>query len=172
MSIFTSVEQADSEDTTEIMRLLVNTAEWLLSKGSTQWNGLLRGEDACNTPEAINRGEVYIFKQNQLTAGMVMLLKEPNAWDREIWGERANDQSAIYLHRLAINRKLAGQNIGRRMMEWVDTAAPAQLGKRVIRLDCLASIKVLNDFYRDLGYQLVGEGTNSSGVFSKFEKKV
>ena len=122
MTIFTSVERAEPSDMTEVMRLLVNTAEWLLSKGSTQWNGLLKGEDSCNTPEAISRGEVYIFKQDLRTAGMVMLLKEPNAWDRELWGERALDGSAIYLHRLAVDRKFAGMEASR-------TGANGQAGR-------------------------------------------
>lgn len=171
MSIFTSVTRADSDDTQDIMRLLVNTAEWLLSKGSNQWNGLLRGEDSHNTPEAINRGEVFIFRQDPKIAGMVILLQEPNAWDLDLWGAKATDKTAIYLHRLAINRNFAGKGIGRNIMSWVDENAPS-LGKRVIRLDCLANNEVLNDFYRQLGYEHVGNASNSYGEFSKFEKRV
>jgi ribosomal protein S18 acetylase RimI-like enzyme len=172
MSIFTSVERASAENTTEVMSLLVNTAEWLLMKGSTQWNGLLKGEDSSNTPEAISRGEVYLFKKDYRVAGMVILMQEPSAWDRDLWGEVSGDHSAIYLHRLAIDRKFAGQDVGKHIMRWVDGAVPEQLGKHVVRLDCLASISVLNDFYRDLGYRNVGEQANSSGMFSKFQKNV
>lgn len=171
MSFFTSVTRAEPEDTTEIMRLLVNTAEWLMRKGSNQWNALLRGEDSHNTPEAINNGDVYIFKQENHVAGMVILLKEPNAWDNQIWAERAGDNNAIYLHRLAISRKFAGKNVGRHIMEWVHSEAPSLLSKRVIRLDCLANNKVLNDFYKDLGYEYIGSATNSHGEFSKYEKR-
>lgn len=170
MSLFTSVDRAEPEDTQAIMRLLVNTAEWLLSKGSNQWNALLRGEDSHNTPEAINRGEVFIFRQDPQIAGMVMLLRQPNAWDRELWAERADDNSAIYLHRLAINRKFAGKGIGKHMMQWIDSTAPS-IGKRVIRLDCLANNKALNSFYSGLGYELTGKAANSYGEFSKYEKK-
>lgn len=172
MSPFTSVVRAEPEDTTEIMRLLVNTAEWLLSKGSTQWNGLLRGEDSHNTPEAINRGDVYIFKQDRRIAGMVMLLTEPSPWDRELWGEQGLDGTAVYLHRLAIDRKFAGQDVGKQIMTWAEDAVPTRLGKRLIRLDCQTGIRKLNDFYSGLGYSYVGESVNASGSFSKYEKKV
>ncbi|WP_239616712.1 GNAT family N-acetyltransferase [Cohnella mopanensis] len=171
MTFFTSITRAEPEDTQEIMRLLVNTAEWLLSKGSNQWNALLRGEDSHNTPESINKGEVYIFRQDPKIVGMVILLQQPNAWDLDLWGERTKDNSAIYLHRLAINRKFAGKGVGKNIMNWVDTEAP-KLGKRVIRLDCLANNEVLNGFYRSLGYEFVGKASNSSGEFSKYEKKV
>ncbi|WP_372637569.1 GNAT family N-acetyltransferase [Cohnella sp.] len=172
MSIFTSVERAEPEDTTEIMRLLVNTAEWLLRKGSTQWNALLRGEDSHNTPEAVNRGEVYIFRNDSDIAGMVILMEEPNAWDRHLWGQKAGDGSAIYLHRLAVNRKYAGRDVGRQIMLWAEQAVPEQLHKRIIRLDCLATIPALNDFYRNLNYEFVGESVNTAGTYSKYEKRV
>ncbi len=170
MNPFTSVRKAESEDTTDIMRLLVNTAEWLLSKGSSQWSGLLRGEDSHNTPEAISRGEVFIFKQDAQTAGMVMLLQEPSAWDLELWSNEIAEPS-IYLHRLAINRKFAGQGVGKRIMQWVDTEVPTW-GTNLIRLDCIANNQVLNTFYSTIGYENVGIATNNLGEFSKFEKKV
>ncbi len=172
MSFYTSVERAEPEDTTDIMRLLVNTAEWLLRKGSTQWGALLRGEDSYNTPEAVNRGEVYIFRNDRDIAGMVILMEEPNSWDRQLWGEKSEDGSAIYLHRLAVNRKYAGRDVGRQIMLWAENAVPEQLNKSVIRLDCMASIPALNEFYRKLNYEHVGDGVNSTGTYSMYEKRV
>ncbi|WP_256758047.1 GNAT family N-acetyltransferase [Cohnella sp. WQ 127256] len=172
MSIFTSVNRAEPEDTQEIMRLLVNTAEWLLRKGSSQWSHLLRGEDSHNTPEAINRGEVYLFNQEEQTVGMVILLQKPNSWDHDLWGERANDDQAIYVHRLAINRKFAGKGYGKHMMKWIEDTGASQLDKGVIRLDCLAHNEVLNEFYSGLGYEHIGKASNSHGDFNKFEKKL
>ncbi|MFC6552227.1 GNAT family N-acetyltransferase [Cohnella cellulosilytica] len=154
------------------MRLLVNTAEWLLRKGSTQWSALLRGEDTYNTPEAVNRGEVYIFRNDRDIAGMVILMEEPNAWDRHLWAGKAEDGSAVYLHRLAVNRKYAGRDVGKQIMLWAENAAPEQLGKRLIRLDCMASIPALNEFYRKLNYDYVGDGVNSTGTYSMYEKRV
>ncbi|RED66251.1 GNAT family N-acetyltransferase [Cohnella lupini] len=170
MNSFTSIRRAEPGDTTDIMRLLVNTADWLLSKGSSQWNGLLRGEDSHNTPEAINRGDVFIFKQEDQTAGIVMLLRNPSAWDLELWHDRL-DQPAIYLHRLATNREFAGQGVGKRIMQWVDTEVPTW-GSNLVRLDCIANNQALNSFYSSLGYERLGTAKNNLGEFSKFEKQV
>ncbi|MFC5405925.1 GNAT family N-acetyltransferase [Cohnella soli] len=171
MSDFTNVIKAGPEHTQDVMQLLVSTAEWLLSRGSSQWNALLRGEDSHNTPEAINRGEVYLFKEDNRTAGMVMLLDSPNAWDLDMWGDRTNDGAATYVHRLTVNRKFAGKGVGNRMMQWVEQNTP-NLDRTVIRLDCLASNEVLNRFYANLGYELVGQATNEYGLFSKYEKSL
>jgi ribosomal protein S18 acetylase RimI-like enzyme len=170
MSSFTSVNPAKPDDTEAVMSLLVKTAEWLLSKGSSQWNGLLRGEDSHNTPEAIKRGEVFIFKRDEDLVGMLMLMRNPSPWDLELWGDEGHDR-AVYLHRLAINRDYAGNDTGSRMMQWVDKGIPFQ-GKDTIRLDCIADNQVLNSFYSGLGYEHKGAASNPIGQFCIYEKKI
>jgi ribosomal protein S18 acetylase RimI-like enzyme len=160
--------QATHEDTAEVTQLLVRTAQWLQSRGSTQWNGLLRGEDSLNTPEAINRGDVYVFRQGNILMGMVMLLQHPNAWDKELWGEEGHE-SSLYMHRLAINREYAGQEVGRLMMQWAESGV-AFPGKDRIRLDCIANNPVLNAFYQGLGYEIKGLASNPVGEFNLYEK--
>lgn len=78
------VAAAQPEDTEEVMSLLVGIAEWLKSRGSTQWAGLLEGKDSHNTIDAIRRGDVFVFKQGLEIAGIVMLLSKPSQWDREL----------------------------------------------------------------------------------------
>jgi hypothetical protein len=168
MSTFTSVISAKPHDTEAVMRLLVKTAEWLQSKGSSQWNGLLRGVDSHNTPEAINRGEVFIFKRDEDLVGMLMLMRNPSQWDLELWGDQDHDR-AVYLHRLAINRDYAGTDTGRRMMQWTNTGIPFP-GKDTIRLDCIADNPILNSFYSGLGYEHKGTASNPNGQFCIYEK--
>lgn len=57
--------QAQPEDTEEVLSLLAETASWLKSKGSSQWNALLQGEDSHDTPSAIRRGDVFVFKKKR-----------------------------------------------------------------------------------------------------------
>ncbi|MBW7456725.1 GNAT family N-acetyltransferase [Paenibacillus sepulcri] len=164
-----NVFQAKSEDTEDVLQLLVRTAEWLRSKNSTQWSGLLQGEDSHRTPEAIKRGEVYIFMQGEVLAGMVMLMLKESAWDRELWGEEGHE-SSVYLHRLNINREAAGTNLGEAIVRWAGSGIHFA-GKDRIRLDCIANNPVLNRFYRSCGYEYIGLASNSMGEFSKYEKR-
>lgn len=161
---------AKPEDTQAVLELLGSTAEWLKSTGSTQWSGLLQGEDSHNTPEAIKRGEVYIFMQGSMLAGMVMLMQRESAWDLELWGDEGH-KSSIYLHRLNINRAAAGKNLGEQIVRWADSGIQFT-GKDRIRLDCIANNPKLNDFYRRCGYVYKGLASNPLGDFNKYEKLI
>lgn len=72
--------QAKPENTEAVMSLLVETAEWLQSQGSSQWNALLKGEDSHDTAGAIRRGDVFVFKKGDEIAGMVILMVQPSPW--------------------------------------------------------------------------------------------
>lgn len=164
----TKAYQAKPEDTEAVLGLLRSTAEWLKSTGSTQWSGLLQGEDSHNTPEAIKRGEVYIFIQESILVGMVMLMQRASAWDRELWGDEGHE-SSIYLHRLNINRAAAGKHLGEQIVRFADSGIQFA-GKDRVRLDCIANNLKLNAFYRSCGYAYKGLASNPLGDFSKYEK--
>lgn len=164
------VHQAKTEDMEAVLQLLVSTAEWLKSKGSSQWNALLRGEDSHRTPEAIGRGEVYLFKRGGVLAGMVLLMQKASPWDRELWGEEGHE-SSIYLHRLTTNREVAGRNLGEAIVRWAESGIRFP-GKDRIRLDCVAGNEKLNEFYLKCGYTYLGKAPNGMGEYSKFEKVI
>ncbi|MBD2869046.1 GNAT family N-acetyltransferase [Paenibacillus arenilitoris] len=164
------VYQAREADTQAVAQLLVRTAEWLKSQGSAQWNALLRGEDSHNTPEAIKRGEVYLFMKGDMLAGMVMLMQKASAWDRQLWGEEGHE-SSVYLHRLNINREAAGGGLGEAIVRWADSGIAFD-GKDRIRLDCIASNPKLNELYKRCGYTYAGSASNAMGVYSKYEKRI
>jgi len=158
-------KQAKPSDTGAVMDLLRQTALWLKEQGSTQWSALLEGEDSHGTEQAVERGDVFIFKHGERVVGMVMLLQQPSDWDVDLWGDDGHEQ-AIYVHRLAISRAYAGKQLGRKIMEWVESGI-AFVGKTRIRLDCIAENSTLNRFYNSLGYEY--RGLSETG-FSKYEK--
>lgn len=160
-------EQATPADTEAVMALLRETALWLRSQGSTQWSALIDGEDVHGTADSIERGDVFIFRNVERgdLAGMVILLQQPSAWDLELWGNR-DLQNAIFLHRLAINRKDAGTQLGEAIMNWVSDSIRFE-GKEVIRLDCIATNEKLFSFYSSLGYAHQGVHTSGFHIFEK-----
>lgn len=160
-----TARQAVAEDTEQVMRLLVRTAQWLKSKGSTQWSELLEGKDVHGMAQSIVDGDVFIFKTAEdKIAGVVMLVQEARTWDLELWGE--DHPEAIYLHRLAIDREVAGGRLGRDILDWV-TNGIIFPGKTQIRLDCIANNEQLNRFYKSAGF--VERGTSASG-FTIYDK--
>lgn len=160
--------QSTADDAPAIMDLLLQTAQWLKSKGSTQWGALLQGEDHHNTKESARRGDVYLFKDGETLAGIVTLLRSPSPWDIALWGEEGHEQ-AVYLHRLAINRAYSGVNLGDAIVQWVHTSIRFD-GKDRIRLDCIDSNPVLDKFYRSAGYTYKGHSDSGFNLFERLQR--
>ncbi|SEG67387.1 N-acetyltransferase [Paenibacillus sp. UNC499MF] len=157
---------AGMEEYPEIERLMVDTAKWLRSKGSTQWSGLLSGSDDHDMAGALERGEVVVFKGTEGTLlACVILQQEPAEWDRNLWRlDPGETGTAVYLHRLVVERGQAGRSLGRTVMDWIGREMSFP-GKDRIRLDCIAGNETLNAFYKNCGYTYIGE----SGGFSLYE---
>lgn len=160
--------QAKPEDTEAVLELLLGTAKWLQSTGSSQWGALLRGEDSHDTPAAIRRGETFVFAaEDGELAGVFILMQQPSPWDLDLWGELAEGgETAFYLHRLAINRRFAGRQLGEAMMRWAENGIQFE-GKSLVRLDCIAGNETLNRFYSGLGYTFKG----AANGFNLYEKQ-
>ncbi|MFF2481636.1 GNAT family N-acetyltransferase [Paenibacillus sp. NPDC058071] len=162
-----TVSVAKCEEAEEVMSLLLETAKWLQSKGSQQWGELLKGRDSHNTVGSIQNEEVFVCKHNNEIVGVVILKRQPSAWDQQLWGSKASaDDEAIYLHRLTISRKRANSGLGAALLNWCDSAISFR-NKKVIRLDCIASNPKLSSFYESNGYEYMGQ----EGNFKLFEKK-
>lgn len=160
--------QASLENEIEIMKLIIDTASWLKSKGLTQWDALLQGQDSHNIPGAIRRGEVFAFKSRDLgeLVGVVILQQKPSEWDYNLWGiDDPFHDSSIYLHRLAVSRHYGGKGLGRLIVEWAWDGVLFP-NKDRIRLDCIEHNDHLNQFYSNCGY--THRGIHDG--FSKYEK--
>ena len=158
---------AKPEDAPAIMEIYRITAEWLKSKGSTQWADLLAGIDRHNTATAITRQEVILFKQGDEPAAVVILMLAPSAWDINLWGDSPSNSKAVFLHRMCIHRHFGGIGLGEQVIRWVDSGVAYPSDKDCMRLDCIANNPILNAFYRNAGYTHVGEKDG----FNLYEKK-
>ncbi|MCR8656771.1 GNAT family N-acetyltransferase [Paenibacillus endoradicis] len=163
-----TVSVAHKEEADEIMSLLLDTAKWLQNKGSQQWGELLRGHDSHNTVGSIEKEEVFVCKHHNEIVGVVILKREPSAWDHQLWGSEANaDDEAIYLHRLTISRKCANTGLGSALLNWCDSSISFRK-KKFMRLDCIANNRKLFSFYESNHYEYMGQ----AGNFKKFEKRL
>lgn len=148
------VHQAKEDELPIVQDILMQTAGWLKSIGSKQWNGILEGKDHHDTPAAIQRGEVYLATVQDKPAGMFVLWDRQSEWDRELWGM---DESLdyMYLHRVNIVREFAGQGVASELLAASLEIAKSK-GKKAVRLDCLAANDYLNKFYAGAGFKQVG----------------
>ncbi|WP_339841814.1 GNAT family N-acetyltransferase [uncultured Maribacter sp.] len=74
--------------------------------------------------------------------------------DEQIWRKR-NDDSAIYIHRIATNPDFRGHNFVGSIVDWAKSYAKIQQ-KRYVRLDTIGENKGLIRHYTNAGFDFLG----------------
>ncbi|MEX2208654.1 MAG: GNAT family N-acetyltransferase [Myxococcota bacterium] len=141
-------ELARPDDADSVYRLLNDAAVWLEARGIEQWKpGAL--------PRAVVSGGIRaarVFVVRASDALIATLQLEDS--DPATWGADAGD--ALYLHRLCVARTHAGDGLGLRLLDWAAATARAR-GRRLLRLDCVASNDALRRYYARAGFAERGE---------------
>lgn len=159
---------AKTEDLNQVLQLLVNAAEWLQMKGTTQWDYYITDLDGNSQEvlDSIEGGDTYLLEKEGVAVASITLENKPNEWDRDIWGSEADQENILYLHRLVVHRHYKGKEIGEALLEWAEDFAKSR-GIQCIRFDCLASNVGLNRYYQKR-YKKKGIA-NIYGQHSKYE---
>ncbi|WP_188456092.1 GNAT family N-acetyltransferase [Virgibacillus oceani] len=162
-----SVRVAKVDDTNDVLQLLRNVAFWLEKKGIQQWEYLRNGGEDGEIRQDITSGTTYVVEDNDKNiVATFNLSPNQNEWDVAIWGERKDN--AYYLHRLAVSRDHSDNQIGSKLLHWIDENNSISEG--YLRLDCIASNPVLNRYYEEAGYTFIGCTGEGENTFSRFEK--
>ncbi|WP_343561006.1 GNAT family N-acetyltransferase [Sphingobacterium sp.] len=74
--------------------------------------------------------------------------------DPEIWEER-NDDSAVYIHRIATNPDFRGRNLVNHIVNWAIGHAAVN-NKNFVRLDTVGENRGLIDHYTKCGFDFLG----------------
>ncbi|EUJ40952.1 hypothetical protein PWEIH_02869 [Listeria weihenstephanensis FSL R9-0317] len=108
-----TVREATISDAASLEQLMIDTASWLKSRGSSQWSDILEGTDVHGLNDRVRDGEVFLVLDAKTIAAAFILRKTASDWDQKLWGERS-EIAARYLHRLMIARPYAGQNLSKK----------------------------------------------------------
>ncbi len=159
-----TVQKISIEQMPIAKKLLTEAARWLHNQKIEQWGHLLTDEEDQEIKEAILKGETFIVYKNDRPVATFNLNMKASDWDRNVWGDIQHD--AIYLHRLAVDRDFAGQNIGGLIFQWV-LDNMNETGRTYLRLDCIGHNEKLNRFYKSQGFDYLGESLSG---FSKYQR--
>jgi GNAT superfamily N-acetyltransferase len=147
-----TIKLAAYEDSSKIINLLKQVAQWIKEKKINQWRFLLEGNQDEEIKQDILNGKTYIvLKDNEMVATFT-LLSEQSEWDRHLWGDDHSSKSE-YLHRLAVSSPYRKRGMGKSILNWVQNNVS---GTEYLKLDCVAENRKLNDFYTNNGFELVG----------------
>jgi GNAT superfamily N-acetyltransferase len=159
---------AREDDLQKVLTLLVEAADWLQTKGTTQWDYYLTDLEGNKEEvlESIKKQNTYLLVDDGQAVATLTLEDEPSEWDSDIWGEEASQENVIYLHRLVVNRKYSGGGIGDALIDWAKEDVRNR-GKNYIRFDCLNNNVGLNNYYQR--HYRLKEIANIYGKHSKYE---
>jgi protein-tyrosine phosphatase len=142
-----ALERGTAADAAAVVRLRDAAAGWLLSRGIEQWRPGEASE--AGVAARADAGELFVVRdRDEVVAAVVIVSSDP-----EIWGPRPDD--AGYVHTLVIDRRRAGQRLGRRVLARAEAHIAAR-GATYARLDCVAANDGLTGYYRAAGYTAVG----------------
>ena len=86
------------------------------------------------------------FIGEELVGTLRLLLREPIVWPDVV------EDDAVYVYNLAVRRAWSDHGLGGQMLEWAGDRA-ASLGRRYVRLDCVADNEFLGEYYVQAGFE-------------------
>ncbi|MFJ7826624.1 GNAT family N-acetyltransferase [Psychrobacillus sp. NPDC096623] len=146
------IKIATNDDSSVIIKMLKQIAQWMKDNEINQWKFLLDGGDDEEIEQAITNNETYIVLKDEDIVATFTLLSKQSEWDRDIWGSDISSKS-LYLHRLAIIPTYMRKGIGKSILTWIQDNVS---DKEYLKLDCVADNTKLNNFYINNNFELVG----------------
>ena len=142
---------ARSEDLGRYIDLLEEVADWLEARGIKQWRSGNFRLSAAYYAQSIELDEVQLaFIGDELVGTLRLLLREPIVWPEVV------EDDAVYVYNLAVRRAWASKRLGSQLLEWAEDRA-GSLGRRYVRLDCMADNQFLRGYYVQAGFEERGE---------------
>ena len=159
---------AAENDFDSVFGLYQNTAKWFAEKGINQWSQWLSPDEKQKEwlQNRLAKGEFWFAKnESSELVGMFRLMYE----DEEYWGKQ--DIAAGYVHSLITLRAFSGQNIGEKMLQFVENEL---IRKEIFtfRLDCVATNERLCNYYLSQGFVALFDKQMRFTVNRFFEKKL
>lgn len=134
--------------------MIDSVAAWLSTKNTDQW--------ARPWPSRVGRdrrvradlwaGKTWIVWDGNEPAATLTISTDP---EHRVWTERERQDPAVYLRRLALDRRYAGRGIGAQLVDWAGRWARLRYRAAWIRVDVWTTNTALHDYYRVRGFSLV-----------------
>ncbi|MEU4214234.1 GNAT family N-acetyltransferase [Actinoplanes sp. NPDC026623] len=145
------IRRAARGDVDVLMEMYRAAQRWLASRGTDQWAVITDENTRDPLIESIERGECYVAQRGDQVIGTVTV--DENA-DPEFWTARDCPASALYVHRMVVERSASGQNVGGRLLDWAQQLADSS-DKQWLRLDAWRTNTALHAYYARQGFSAV-----------------
>lgn len=155
------IEQVLSAEAATVAAVLNEAAQWLAADGRPLWSAADVGLERVQRDT--DAGRYFIARENGDVAGVVRLDME----DPFFWPEIEPGSSA-FVHKLAVRRAWAGRGVSTALLAFARERA-FELGRRHLRLDCVADRSALRSLYERFGFLLHSEIQKGTSSFARYE---
>jgi ribosomal protein S18 acetylase RimI-like enzyme len=164
-----ALRRATLDDVGAVLEIMVDAAQLPLTRGIDMWGWVRTPSGERVVRERIENDEVYLA---ELPGGRAIATVCVQWSDPETWGEKGRDDTAGYVHGLAVLREHHGQGIGKALVDWAAARITAR-GRRRLRLDCMGENSQLCKYYQDdLSLRPVGTTHGKGWSAQLFEKEL
>ncbi len=157
-----SIREAGPSDAALIHAVLCEAAAWLEGRDEPVWSP---DEVSLETiSREVREGFSYCLAESD---GHPVGTLRFQLSDEEAWPDLPEGESA-FVHRLAIRRSHAGGELSADLIQWAVDRATA-IGRRYLRLDCVASRSKLRTLYERLGFRFHSLRQIEFGQVARYE---
>jgi len=165
------LRRAGLHDLAAVSGLMAEATRWLReNKHTDQWAEPWPSADGRRKRirAAIRAGRTWLVLDGAEPAATITA--SPN--HHEIWPEENRRDPAVYIRRLVVSRRYAGQGLGAQLLDWAGLRASQQYGAQWVRVDVWTTNKALHEYYIRQGFEFCGfcetiEDYPSAALFQK-----
>jgi GNAT superfamily N-acetyltransferase len=149
------LRRASPGDFDAVRTLLREASRWLGTKSTDQWAVPWPDENGRNTNirRAIRAGRTWIVVDDEARPAAT-LTASPN--HHGIWPEPDGCEPAVYVRRITVSRRFAGQRLGSQLLDWAGLRAGREYGALWVRVDVWTTNKKLHEYYVAQGFEKRG----------------
>ena len=144
--MYCQIQNSIISDIDEIFRLYKLATEFQKTRFTHHWPAF--------DPKLIETEVAEHRQWKMIMDGKIACVWATTFSDPQIWEDR-NEDPAVYIHRIATNPDFRGQNLVRKMVEWVKIYAKENQ-KQFVRLDTVGDNPGLISHYTKCGFDFLG----------------
>jgi GNAT superfamily N-acetyltransferase len=163
------IRPATTRDLRLILCFIDEAADWLRTKGTDQWSSPWPSEEERDAlvERDLAAGRTWIVEDDGIP--MATVTCRPDA-SPEFWTKSEQADPAIYVSRLVVSRRYAGQGFGAELLAWAGRWAGRQYGAKWIRMDAWTTNIALHSYCERLGFWFVRFGDTTDPSAALFQK--
>ncbi|ADW67529.1 GNAT family N-acetyltransferase [Granulicella tundricola] len=147
-----TVRLATMEDVSAVMGLVRRVVPGMRAGGNTQWDDVYPNAEVFGRD--VELGQLWVAEIDGVIAGVAAITTDQEHEYAEVGWDIT--ETAIVVHRLAVDPAFQGRGIARALMELGETVA-RERGIGVLRVDTSKDNAVTQRLFPKLGYRLDGE---------------